>query len=144
MADQFKLRCSGVCELALLVEDLDRAEAFYAGLLGLPVVERWKDAVWVMAGTRTRIGLWLTTVTPLHEDRGGEHVHYAFQVEESGFDELVEHLRANAQTVHVEVFEDGRGRAAYVTDPDGHVLEFWTWDVAQHLDELAADGVLIR
>ena len=24
-------------------------------------------------------------------------------------------------------------RAAYVTDLDGHVVEFWTWDVANHL-----------
>ena len=32
----------------------------------------------------------------------------------------------------------GRGRAAYVTDPGGHVVEFWTWDVANHLRELAA------
>jgi hypothetical protein len=32
----------------------------------------------------------------------------------------------------------GRGRAAYVTDPGGHVVEFWTWDVAEHLRELAA------
>jgi catechol 2,3-dioxygenase-like lactoylglutathione lyase family enzyme len=29
----------------------------------------------------------------------------------------------------------GRGRAAYVTDPGGHVVELWTWDVAEHLRE---------
>ena len=28
-------------ELVLEVQDLERSEAFYAGLLGLPVVERW-------------------------------------------------------------------------------------------------------
>jgi hypothetical protein len=32
----------------------------------------------------------------------------------------------------------------YVTDPDGRVLEFWTWDVANHLKELGEDGVLLR
>lgn len=30
--------------LAVVVRDLDRAEAFYAGVLGLPVVQRWADA----------------------------------------------------------------------------------------------------
>ena len=25
------------------------------------------------------------------------------------------------------------GRAAYLTDPDGHVVELWTWDVSGHL-----------
>ena len=24
-------------------------------------------------------------------------------------------------------------RAAYVTDPDGNVVEVWTWDVSGHL-----------
>ena len=24
-------------------------------------------------------------------------------------------------------------RAAYVDDPDGNVVELWTWDVANHL-----------
>jgi hypothetical protein len=33
----------------------------------------------------------------------------------------------------VIVFEDDRGRAVYVNDPDGNVVELWTWDVAGHL-----------
>ena len=51
---------TGVSELVLEVVDIEAAEAFYAGALGLPVVERWADrgAIWVMAGDRTRIGLW--------------------------------------------------------------------------------------
>ena len=32
-----------------------------------------------------------------------------------------------------EIAFDGAGRAAYVTDPDGNVVELWTWDVAEHL-----------
>src|SRR4029450_8600387 len=54
------VRVTGVSELVLEVVDLEAAEAFYAGVLGLPVVERWPDreAIWVMAGDRTRIGLW--------------------------------------------------------------------------------------
>ena len=52
---------SGVVEIALEQNDLAAAEEFYAGVLGFPVVERWHrngEAVWVMAGERTRIGLW--------------------------------------------------------------------------------------
>jgi catechol 2,3-dioxygenase-like lactoylglutathione lyase family enzyme len=33
-----------VHHLAVLVADLARAEAFYAGVLGLPVLRRWDDA----------------------------------------------------------------------------------------------------
>src|ERR671937_614691 len=51
------VRVTGVSELVLEVVDLEVAEAFYSGVLGLPVVERWPDreAIWVMAGDRTRI-----------------------------------------------------------------------------------------
>jgi catechol-2,3-dioxygenase len=134
----YSLRSSGVSELALMVEDLERAEAFYAGTLGLPVVERWKDALWVMAGERTRIGLWLPSVESLAGERGGGHVHFALHVGEADLDALVQHLARHGHDVHVESFTDGRGRAAYVADPDGHVVEFWTWDVAGHLDMGAA------
>ena len=34
---------TGVSELVLEVADLEAAEEFYAGVLGLPVVERWPD-----------------------------------------------------------------------------------------------------
>ena len=135
---RYSLQSSGVSELPLMVEDLERAEAFYAGTLGLPVVERWKDALWVMAGERTRIGLWLRSVKPLAGERGGGHVHFALHVGEADLDVLVQHLARHGHDVHVESFTDGRGRAAYVTDPDGHVVEFWTWDVAGHLDRGAA------
>ena len=54
------VQVTGVSELVLEVVDLEASEAFYSGVLGLPVVERWPDreAIWVMAGARTRIGLW--------------------------------------------------------------------------------------
>ena len=29
----------------------------------------------------------------------------------------------------------GGSRAAYVSDPDGNVVELWTWDVAGHLEQ---------
>ena len=51
--------------------------------LGLPVVERWphRDAIWVLAGM-TRIGLWRPQVG-LEGSRGGEHVHFAMQIDPS-------------------------------------------------------------
>jgi catechol 2,3-dioxygenase-like lactoylglutathione lyase family enzyme len=65
---------TGVSEMVLEVVDLEASEAFYAGLLGLPVVDRWpdRDAIWVMAGDRTRIGLWRPQVG-LERGRGGVH-----------------------------------------------------------------------
>jgi catechol 2,3-dioxygenase-like lactoylglutathione lyase family enzyme len=124
---------TGVSELVLEVVDLDAAERFYSDLLGLPVVDRWpdRDAIWVMAGERTRIGLWKPQVG-LFGSRGGLHVHFALHIAESDYDAAVERLRSLGQEVEETEFE-GAGRAAYLNDPDGNLVELWTWDVANHL-----------
>ena len=124
---------TGVSELVLEVQDLAAAEAFYAGLLGMPVVARWphREAIWVMAGERTRIGLWRPQVG-LMGGRGGVHVHFALQIADADYEAAVALLRERGQEVR-EVAFDGAGRAAYVNDPDGNVVELWTWDVSEHL-----------
>jgi len=143
MKDERVVPVTGVCEIALEQNDLVAAERFYAEVLGFPVVERWHrngETVWVMAGDRTRIGLWRPQLG-LGEGRGGVHVHYAMGLPAEAYAGVVERLRSHGYEVldhdHSK-YGNGRGRAAYVTDPGGHVVEFWTWDVAEHLTELAA------
>lgn len=126
---------TGVNELVLEVLDLEAAERFYAEVLGLPVVERWpqREAIWVLAGERTRIGLWRPQVG-IAGGRGGVHVHYAMHLAEADYDAAVARLRAHGYEPEEVTFDNyGGSRAAYVTDPDGNVVELWTWDVAQHL-----------
>ena len=126
---------TGVSELVLEVVDLERAIRFYTEDLGLPLVERWphREAAWVMAGERTRIGLWRPQVG-LAQGRGGVHVHFALHIDEVGYDALVTRLRECGHEVEEHVFDTyEESRAAYVTDPDGNVVEFWTWDVSNHL-----------
>jgi catechol-2,3-dioxygenase len=126
---------TGVSELVLEVVDLEASEAFYAGALGLPVVERWpeREAIWVMAGDRTRIGLWRPQVG-LAGGRGGIHVHYAMHLAEEHYDAAVARLHERGLEVQEQTFGGYAGsRALYVDDPDGNVVELWTWDVAGHL-----------
>jgi catechol 2,3-dioxygenase-like lactoylglutathione lyase family enzyme len=124
---------TGVNELVLEVVDLEASERFYAEVLGLPVVDRWPDreAIWVMAGEGTRIGLWRPQVG-LFGSRGGIHVHFAMHIAEQDYDAAVERLRSQGLAVKETEFE-GAGRSAYVHDPDGNLVELWTWDVAGHL-----------
>ena len=84
------LGVTGVSELVLEVDDLEQAEWFYSEILELPVVERWEDrrAIWVMAGDRTRIGLWEPQVG-LAGGQGGQHVHYAMHLEPERYDDAV-------------------------------------------------------
>jgi catechol 2,3-dioxygenase-like lactoylglutathione lyase family enzyme len=128
---------AGVSELVLEVSDLERAERFYVDTLQLPVVERWphRDAIWVLAGG-TRIGLWKPQVG-LEGSRGGEHVHFALRVPEATFDARVAALRGAGHEAPVHDFGplgagDRPSRSVYVTDPDGHLVEFWTADMADY------------
>jgi catechol 2,3-dioxygenase-like lactoylglutathione lyase family enzyme len=128
------LGVTGVNELVLEVADLAAAERFYADVLGLPVVERWenREAVWFMAGDRTRIGLW-TPQVGLAGGRGGAHVHFAMHVPPDRYDAAVDALRERGQDVEEHAFPSYQdSRAAYVTDPDGNVVELWTFDVASY------------
>jgi catechol 2,3-dioxygenase-like lactoylglutathione lyase family enzyme len=128
-----------VSELVLEVSELDRAERFYADVLGLPVVERWphRRAVWVLAGMGTRIGLWEPQVG-LEGSQGGKHVHFALYVADDEFEPLVETLRGRGLEVPVHEFSglghvESPSRSAYVTDPDGHLVEFWTARMSDYL-----------
>jgi catechol 2,3-dioxygenase-like lactoylglutathione lyase family enzyme len=129
---------TGVSELVLEVADVARAERFYSEKLGLPVVERWphRNAVWVLAGTGTRIGLWEPQVG-LEGSQGGKHVHFAMHVNDDDFEPLVRGLRERGLDVPVHEFGglgevEGPSRSAYVADPDGHLVEFWTARMSEY------------
>lgn len=125
---------NGVSELVLEVVDLAAAETFYAEVFGFPVVERWEEGgrIWLMAGSQTRIGLWQPQLG-IANGRGGLHVHFAMHIDDDEFDGAVERLREHGHDPEIVVFDDQRGRSFYVTDPDGNVVECWTWDVRGHL-----------
>jgi len=110
----------------LEVADLDAAVRFYAQALGLPLVARSENRAWLHVGGRSRIGLW-TPQVGIAGGKGGSHVHYAMHVDEADYDSVVERLRDAGLEPHEEQFEENGTRAMYVTDPDGHVVELWTW-----------------
>ena len=109
----------------LEVADLDAAARFYTEVLGLRVQARSDERVWVLVGEETRIGLW-TPQVGIAGGQGGTHVHYAMHIAEDDYAAAVERLREQGYSPHEEDFE-ANGRAAYVTDPDGNVVELWTW-----------------
>jgi catechol-2,3-dioxygenase len=109
----------------LEVADLDAAVQFYGEVLGLPAMSRSDNRAWFRVGGRSRIGLW-TPQLGIAGGQGGAHVHYAMQIGEDDYDAAVARLRQHGREVHEEDFEES-GKAMYLTDPDGNVVELWTW-----------------
>ncbi len=114
----------GFAELTIEVRDLDRLERFYTGVFGLRVLAREDDRIWLAAGERSRLGLWLPGEKEMG-DEGGRHVHYAFSAAPGGLDGLAERLADEGHEFRGPVEHDGGDRSLYVEDPEGNVVEVW-------------------
>jgi catechol 2,3-dioxygenase-like lactoylglutathione lyase family enzyme len=132
---------TGLSELVLEVSDLDAARRFYRDLLGFEETlygEGREDRYWYLIGDTARLGLW-TPQTGLAGGRGGAHVHFAFHLADEEIDALLERLRARGVEVEGPI-QLGPGRAIYVTDPDGNVVEFWSQDMGAYTRGAREDG----
>jgi catechol-2,3-dioxygenase len=114
----------GFAELTLETRDPARLERFYVDALGLDVLAREPDRVWLAAGPTARLGLW-TPGEKEFGDRGGQHVHFAFSAAPGRLDALAERLRAHGVAVRGPEQHEGGDRSLYVEDPEGNVVEVW-------------------
>lgn len=126
-----KLPVTTLSELVLETDDLDAARHFYGEILGLEETRRGEsreDRRWYLIGESARLGLW-TPQTGLAGGRGGRHVHFAMHIGEEDLDRAIGRFRTEAVDFEGPV-QLGPGRAVYLTDPDGNVVELWTQDMA--------------
>jgi len=132
---------SGISELVLEVSDLEAARRFYRETLGFEETlygEGREGRYWYLIGETARLGLW-TPQTGLAGGRGGAHVHFAFHVEDSEIDRLLDRIGAAGAEVEGPI-QLGPGRAIYVTDPDDNVVEFWSQDMGAYTREARQGG----
>ncbi|HAA16718.1 MAG TPA: glyoxalase [Cytophagales bacterium] len=116
---------SHIKEVCLYLPDLDRAEEFYHGKLGLSVISKVAGRhIFFRAGT-TVLLCFIPEVTaqettlPPHYAHGKQHL--AFEVED--YPGWVERLNAlEIPITHTQPWHGGR-ESVYFEDPFGHVLE---------------------
>ncbi|MGE5408900.1 MAG: VOC family protein [Syntrophothermus sp.] len=124
---------TGISELVLEVADIEASRAFYRDLLGLEETllgERRDGRYWYLVGESARLGIW-TEQIGIAGGRGGAHVHFAFNVADAEIDVIRARIEAGGGVVEGPI-QLGPGRAIYVTDPDGNVVEFWSQDMAEY------------
>jgi catechol 2,3-dioxygenase-like lactoylglutathione lyase family enzyme len=132
---------SGISELVLEVDDLEASRRFYRDVLGFEETlygEGAEGRYWYLVGDTARLGLW-TEQVGLAGGRGGTHVHYAFHTDDAEIDRIKERIEAAGAEVEGPI-QLGPGRAVYVTDPDGNVVEFWSQDMAEYTEGARAGG----
>jgi catechol 2,3-dioxygenase-like lactoylglutathione lyase family enzyme len=131
----------GISELVLEVDDLEATRRFYRDLLGFEETlygEGRAGRYWYLIGETARLGVW-TPQVGLAGGRGGAHVHFAFHLDDAEIDRLAERIRGAGEEVEGPI-QLGPGRAIYVTDPDGNVVEFWSQDMTDYTAGARAGG----
>jgi catechol-2,3-dioxygenase len=114
----------GLAEFTLESEDLAAMESFYSQLIGLEVLSRDEDRVWLALDGSTRLGLW-TPGRKEFGDRGGRHVHFAFSATRGALEAMRTRLRKRGVEVSGPVEHEGGDRSLYFRDPAGNLVEAW-------------------
>lgn len=122
------MRVTGLDHIVLLVADVERSLSFYVDRLGLAPVrlEAWRrDEVGfpsVRVSDNTIIDLFQGVPTGKNLD------HFCLVIEPTDLEMLAESGAFDVIRGPVEVFgARGMGRAIYVRDPDGHMVELRTY-----------------
>ncbi len=118
-----------ILETVLYVDDLDAAEAFYGGVLGLHRVSRRPGLfVFFRVGSQMLLlfrpeGSLQNDALPAHGARGPGHLCFAVPAAE--LDAWRAHLEAHGVVIEHEHFHrsPGSGRALYFRDPAGNSIE---------------------
>ncbi len=125
----------GVYETVLYAEDVQATASFYAGVLGLRLVEEPDE---LSAAFRLPGGAMLLLFDPGLASRPGRPVpshgasgagHVAFGVEAGSLEDWSAGLRDRGVEVERTVEWDGRGRSLYVRDPAGNSVELVDGDI---------------
>ncbi len=116
-------------EIHIEVKDIERALAFYAALLPHHKIVHWQDgsAKALVLHDGTAFGIWKIGKLGLLNGRGGEHLHFAFQIKPEDYNHYKQKLIELKVTPLEHIWDDGH-RSLYFFDADNHQGEFMTRD----------------
>jgi catechol 2,3-dioxygenase-like lactoylglutathione lyase family enzyme len=100
-----------VSEIALFTQDVDALVAFYQRVLGRPPSSTWPGGATFDLGGTT---LLIHVATPAEEGQPANVDHFAFRVDD---------VDGRAAELGTEAKDYYWGRSAYLTDPDGRLVE---------------------
>ena len=125
------MQIKAVVETAIYIDDLDAAEDFYHGILGLRVIGKEPGRhVFFQAGEASVLLAFLAEATlkgdilPSHGAKGAGH--FALGIETKAFDAWQRLLQSYGITIEKEVEWPKGGKSIYFRDPAGNSVELVT------------------
>ena len=122
------MQLNGVHHIGINVQDLDRAEKFYAGVLGFKVTERYSEDIRHLMLNTGHTGLHLFESPDLNIQNATEclsgqgYTHIAFGTGRQDFPKIIGLLKKNNIVYHGPQIL-GKGESVHFKDPDGNHLE---------------------
>ena len=114
-------------EMHIEVEDVERSFELYSKLLPHETVNWWeeRDAVALVLEDGSAFGIWKKGKIGIHSGRAGEHLHFAFQIEPSEYDQYKAKIEEVGLTPLEHTWRCGE-KSVYFIDYDGNQGEFMT------------------
>lgn len=114
-------------ETCLYISDLERAKAFYHGVLELPIINYVEEKhLFLRAGSSV-----LLLFNPEDSKKkksppahfGGGNQHFAFEVSKSDYEKVKQEIKSKGIIITDEVVWNSGKESFYFEDPEGNVLE---------------------
>jgi catechol 2,3-dioxygenase len=122
------MRVLSLGHVVIKVRDQQRAEAFYGGLLGLPIAARlaeWSMTFFTLGNHHDFAIAAVGDDADTAPEKSPGLLHVAFKIGD-GMDELRQaKAELEAAGVPVEAYDHGVTRSLYFSDPDGNMIELY-------------------
>lgn len=107
-----------VLEIHIEVEDVQRSLDFYKSIIPHNKITDWKDrsAAAIILKDGSAFGLWQKGKRGLFDGRGGEHLHFAFQIEPGEYAAMITKLTAMSVDYKEHTWPNGQ-RSVYFSIP---------------------------
>jgi catechol-2,3-dioxygenase len=128
------MKINKVVETCIYSSDLASMKRFYAGVLGLLVVQEEKRKFVFLRAGKSMLLIFNPAKTIVDNDGLPAHgvqsppasVHFAMEIQDHDYERWKELLSKNRITVEQEVSWKGRSRSLYFRDPAGNLVELMT------------------
>jgi catechol 2,3-dioxygenase-like lactoylglutathione lyase family enzyme len=128
------MKISKIVETCIYSSDLDSMKRFYAGVLGMPIVQEEEGKLVFLNAGKNMLLIFNPDRTSVDNDSLPTHgaasppasVHFAMEIQEDDYSGWKELLAKNGVTIEKEVDWKGAARSLYFRDPAGNLVELIT------------------
>jgi catechol-2,3-dioxygenase len=128
------MKINKVVETCIYSSDLDSMKRFYAGVLGLPLVQEDKGKLVFLKAGKSMLLIFNPARTSTDNDRLPTHgaasppasIHFAMEIQGRDYQKWKQLLSKNRIAIEKEVDWKGRSRSLYFRDPAGNLVELIT------------------